>query len=178
MKINWLLNSLKTLLALTLIFQLPSIGFGMEAQGAFNEDELKSNSIAYNHLTIKNVVGQIENTNASNPSDLKIEELSVVEENIARNLNTHWAWRENTLDMIDSYSPFLFRTKKSQAIEEVKVILEIDTKGKISGFEILGEIDKGTKERVDYMLRKLPDCKPVPGYAKYTSETFELVIKK
>ncbi|HSF55093.1 MAG TPA: hypothetical protein VLA71_15165, partial [Algoriphagus sp.] len=103
---------------------------------------------------------------------------TTIEENIARNLNSHWVWHEYTLEMIDSYSTFLFRTKKSQELEEVKILLDVNSKGRVAGFEILGEVDKGLKERLDHMIRKLPDCKPVPGYSSYSPEKFELTIRK
>jgi hypothetical protein len=115
---------------------------------------------------------------SSDPEELELSPLSVTEEKNARNLNSHWAWPEYTLEMIDSYSPFLFRTKRSQALDEVKVLLDVNSKGKVSGFEVVGEVDKGLKERLDHMIRKLPDCKPVPGYPNYSPERFELTIKK
>jgi hypothetical protein len=47
----------------------------------------------------------------------------MLENHMAESLNSHWAWKENTLVMIDSFSPFLFRTKKSRSIVEVKMLL-------------------------------------------------------
>jgi hypothetical protein len=109
---------------------------------------------------------------------LEILPLSTIEKENARNLDSHWAWPEYTLEMIDSYSPFLFRTKKSQALNEVKVLVDVNSKGKVSGFEILSQVDKGLQNRIDHMIRKLPTCKPVPGYPNYSPERFELTIKK
>jgi uncharacterized protein YuzE len=46
--------------------------------------------------------------------------------------------------MIGSYSLLLFRNKKSQSIGEVKILIEVNAKGRVSGFEVLGEIFKIT----------------------------------
>ena len=135
-------------------------------------------SIAYNKLIIQKIRSSNSSTESQKEEELTFEPLTTVEMNVARNLDSHWVWPEYTLDMIDSYSPFLFRTKKSQDLEEVKILLNVNSKGRISGFEILGEVDKGTKERLDHMVRKMPDCKPVPGFDTYTASTFELTIKK
>ena len=134
--------------------------------------------VQFHKLSLQKLVVEVEAGDFTKPEDLQLVPLSLIEENIARNLNSHWVWPEYTLEMIDSYSPFLFRTKKSQDLEEVKVLLEVNSKGRVSGFEVLGEVDKGLKERLDYMIRKLPDCKPVPGFSSYTPEKFELTIKK
>ena len=135
-------------------------------------------SVFFNHLIINRVgLGDAENE-SSDKAELKFEPLTIVEENLARNLNSHWAWPEYTLEMVDSYSPFLFRTKKSQELEEVKILLSVNSKGRINGFEVLGEVDKGLKERLDHMIRKMPDCKPVPGYSSYAPAKFEMTIKK
>ena len=151
---------------------------GLKVQGDFDVSEISYKYIEYNNLILKNISERIEENKFSVPSDQRIEPLSMVEDNMARNLDSHWVWQENTLEMIDSYSPFLFRTKKSSSNDEVKVLLQVNSKGELSGFEIIGEVDKGLKERIDYVLRKLPNCKPVPGYTNYTPETFELIIKK
>ena len=148
------------------------------AQQNHEESYLVESSISYNRLIINKVKASQSSTEANSEEDLKFEPLTMVETNVARNLNSHWVWPEHTLDMIDSYSPFLFRTKKSQALDEVKILLDVNSKGRISGFEVLGDVDKGTKERLDHMIRKMPDCKPVPGFEVYTASTFELTIKK
>lgn len=135
-------------------------------------------SVQFHKLSLNKLLADSSNEEFTKPEELELTPLSLIEENIARNLNSHWAWPEYTLEMIDSYSPFLFRTKKSQDLDEVKILLEVNSKGRVSGFEVLGELDKGTKERLDYMIRKLPDCKPVPGYPSYTPERFELTIRK
>jgi len=178
MKSHLLTKSFLSLVFMVLIVQAPLFGRVLSAQSEADIVEVKSNSIEYNHLIIKNIPKSIDDKKVYEASDLKIEPLSMIEENIARNLDSQWAWGENTLDMIDSYSPFLFRTKKSAAYDKVKVLLQVNAKGKLSGFEILGEVDKGMKERIDYVIRKLPDCKPVPGYAEYAAQTFELIINK
>lgn len=134
--------------------------------------------VQFERLTLQKLMDISDSDDFSNPEELDLSPLSDAEEKNARNLNSHWAWPEYTLEMIDSYSPFLFRTKKSQALEEVKVLVDVDSKGRVSGFEVLGEVDKGLKERLDHMIRKLPNCKPVPGYPNYSPERFELTIKK
>lgn len=134
--------------------------------------------VKYNRLELNRIEKNSFSGMPCSKDDLSYSDLTVVEENMAKNLNSHWAWPEYTLNMIDSYSPFLFRTKKSQSLEEVKVILQVDARGRISGFEVLSEVDKGLKERLDYLIRKMPDCKPVPGYQEYAPALFELTINK
>ncbi len=90
----------------------------------------------------------------------------------------HWSFAENSLEMVDSYSPFIFRTKKSQEIEEVRIQLEVDSMGRISGFDVLNSEDKGLINRLDYVIRKLPNCEPVPGLSQYGPQVFEMVIRK
>lgn len=90
-----------------------------------------------------------------------------------------WVFPDHTLEIVDSYVPFIFRTKKSASIEELKVIISVNARGKLSGFEILNEeVDKGLRERVGYMLRQMPNAVPVPGFQNYDPIEFELVIKK
>lgn len=134
--------------------------------------------VQFQRLTLQKLADVSISGDLSKPEELELFPLSSIEEKNARNLNSHWAWPEFTLEMIDSYSPFLFRTKKSQALDEVKVLLDVNSKGRVSGFEVVGEVDKGLLERLDHMIRKLPDCKPVPGYPNYSPERFELTIKK
>ncbi len=166
------------LLIVMSIFCLPTAGNAASAQVGEDFTSSKTFSSTYNKVTFKSLPNFVEPASVTEASELTMEPLSEIEENLAKELNSHWAWAEYTLEMIDSYSPFLFRTKKSAAIEEVKVLLEVNAKGKLSGFEIIGEVDKGLRERIDYLVRKLPACKPVPGFTSYESETFELTIKK
>lgn len=143
------------------------------------EEGLEKNvTVQYNKLSLSVVDTYSKDFKTSSANEVKMEPLTLVEENIANNLSSHWAWPEYTLDMIDSYSPFLFRTKKSQAVEEVKVLLTVDSKGKLSGYELISDVDKGLKERIDFLVRKLPKCKPVPGFSNYSPEVFELTIRK
>ncbi|NVJ87433.1 MAG: hypothetical protein HWE15_14080 [Algoriphagus sp.] len=134
--------------------------------------------VAYHNIRLRTVETS-DLSNASNHYEMAdLKPLSIIEKNIADNLESHWTWPEYTLDMIDSYSPFLFRTKKSREYEEVKVLLLINSSGKLSGYEMMTEVDKGLKERLDYLIRKLPELKPVPGFDSYRSEAFELTIRK
>jgi hypothetical protein len=134
--------------------------------------------VQFQKLKLHRLVSAATSDDYTQAGDLRLSPLTLIEENMARNLDSHWAWPEYTLEMIDSYSPFLFRTKKSQDLEEVKIHLEVNSKGRLSGFEVIGQVDNGLKERLDHMIRKLPDCKPVPGYSSYRPERFELTIRK
>lgn len=88
-----------------------------------------------------------------------------------------WVWPDKTFQILEDYAPFIFRTKKSAAIDEVKVILKINDFGKLIDFEVLSEeADKGLIDRLGYVLRKLPPAQPVPGFANYSPMEFELVL--
>jgi hypothetical protein len=112
-----------------------------------SSDGYKLNTVEHNRLILKNVPKEFGGKVNSKASELKTEELSMIEENISGNLDTHWAWMENTLNMIDSYSPLLFKNKNSQSIDGVNILIGVNTKGRVSGFEVLGEVNKRTKER-------------------------------
>ncbi|WP_373522999.1 hypothetical protein [Aquiflexum sp.] len=88
-----------------------------------------------------------------------------------------WTWSESTLEMLDKSSSFIFRSKKSAEIEELRVLVSINDKGKLTGYKVLNEeADKGLIERVGYVLRKMPSAIPVPGFDKYEAMNFELTI--
>ena len=88
-----------------------------------------------------------------------------------------WAFTEDAVEILDHYIPFIFRTKKSAEIEELKVVLTINEFGKLTGFRILNEeADKGLKERMGHVLRKLPAAVPVPGFQTYEPMEFQLVM--
>ena len=178
MKNRKLFKKIIALFILSVAVTFPIGMGGAIAQQSSESAENNSGLIQFERLTLQKLKSVSEIGDFSKPEELELSPLSIVEEDIARNLNSHWAWPENTLEMIDSYSPFLFRTKKSQELEDVKILLDVNSRGKISGFEVLGDVDKGLKERLDHMIRKLPNCKPVPGFANYTPERFELTIKK
>ncbi|MBC6367432.1 hypothetical protein [Algoriphagus sp. AK58] len=179
MKGNRNFKRLIVVLSLGVFLTLP-INFGY----AFAQQNLEASEppialVHFNKLTLKNKTSDMPAAlEFSAPQDLNVESLTVIEENIARNLNSHWVWPEYTLEMMDSYSPFLFRTKKSQEVDEVRLLVQVNSRGRVSGFEVIGDVDKGLKERLDHMIRKLPDCKPVPGFASYSPATFEVVIQK
>jgi hypothetical protein len=80
--------------------------------------------------------------------------------------------------MLDDYAPFIFRTKKSSsAIDELRVVITINEFGKVIAYKILNEsVDKGLRERVAHVVRKMPDAIPVPGFNSYESMEFELVM--
>lgn len=165
-----------TFLGLALTFPLDH--GGAIAQQNPDSSEINFAAIQFQKLSLYKLIISADSENFTKVEELELSPLTTIEENIARNLNSHWVWPENTLEMIDSYSTFLFRTKKSQELEEVKILLDVNSRGRVSGFEVLGDVDKGLKERLDHMIRKLPDCKPVPGYSIYSPEKFELTIRK
>lgn len=89
-----------------------------------------------------------------------------------------WEFESDISAIIDSYSSFIFRTKKSQEIDRVTFLINVDSFGKISGFELIGQEDRGLRERLDYVVRQLPKCKPIVGHTSLKPETFEISIKK
>jgi hypothetical protein len=54
----------------------------------------------------------------------------------------------------------------------------VSAKGKLTGFKIVGEVDRGLRERIDHMVRKLADCKQALEFSNYPPALFELVIGK
>lgn len=108
--------------------------------------------------------------------DLIIRKYAESEANEA--ISSSWKFSEDFNALIDSYSSFIFRTKKSQEIDQVNFVIEVNSFGKIVGFELDSEADKGLKERLDYVVRQLPSCQPAEGAATYKSEKFEIIIKK
>ena len=92
--------------------------------------------------------------------------------------SSSWKFSEDFNALIDSYSPFIFRTKKSQELDQVKFLVNVDSFGKIVGFELLDAEDKGLKERLDFVVRQLPKCNPAKGHTSLKAETFEIMIKK
>lgn len=89
-----------------------------------------------------------------------------------------WEFPEFTNEIIDSYVPFIFRTKKSAEITELRVILSVSEKGKIAGYKVINEdADKGLKERVGFVLRQLPRPQSVVGFEQHESTDFLLIIK-
>ncbi|MDN3204774.1 hypothetical protein [Algoriphagus sediminis] len=170
-----------------LIFVFSSIvylGFPGTADRAYSQSgdaisyEVLSPEIQYESLTLKKVNVYSTVTNKPSSEIPEAQELSVVEAKIAEDLGSNWAWPENTLEAIDSYGPFLFRTKKSRQNENVKLVLHVNEVGRISGFDMISDVDKGLENRLDHMIRQLPDCKAVPGFSQYSSESFELTISR
>ena len=61
----------------------------------------------------------------------------------------------------------------------MKVIISVNEKGNLSGYEVLNEeADKGLVERVGFVVRQMPNAQPVPGFQSYEAMDFELVIRK
>jgi len=160
-------------LSVTLISVHPIQPSSAQAASIVSKAEVNYNKVSFRNLAYENLEEDIVSS-----EEVTYLPLTVKEKEIARELASSWVWPEYTLDMIDSYSPFLFRTKKSREYEEVKVLVKVDFRGKVSGYEFVTELDKGTQERMDYLIRKLPACKAVPGYPTYNSTTFELTIRK
>nr|WP_211482867.1 hypothetical protein [Algoriphagus locisalis] len=165
-------------LIIVLFLLTPLASNALVAQVSNGYSISENDFVEYNKLKLRSVESGSKAEKNSDPSELTFSPLTAVETNIANNLNSHWVWSENTLDIIDSFSPFLFRTKKSATVDQVKILVEVNSIGRLSAFEVVGDVDRGLKERIDYVLRKLPDCKPVPGFDKYGLETFELIIQK
>lgn len=92
--------------------------------------------------------------------------------------SSSWEFESDVNQIIDSYSSFIFRTKKSQELDHVRFLINVNSFGEIVGFELLEADDKGLKERLDYVVRQLPRCKPVKGHTALKAETFEIMIKK
>lgn len=160
-------------LFITLISIQPNQPSSAQAASFFSKAEVDYNKISFRNLAYRNLEEEMISS-----EEITYLPLTAKEKEVARDLASSWVWPEFTLDMIDSYSPFLFRTKKSREYEEVKVLVKVDFRGKVSGYEFITELDKGTQERMDYLIRKLPACKAVPGYPTYSSTTFELTIRK
>lgn len=89
-----------------------------------------------------------------------------------------WEFESDVNQIIDSYSSFIFRTKKSQELDQIKFLVNVDSFGRIVGFELLDAEDKGLEERLDYVVRQLPNLKPAKGHTSLKAETFEIMIKK
>jgi hypothetical protein len=168
---------------LALIISVSLIGSQVQAKPAFSEKEnnkdlktpAKENEKAL--ISLKPFVGvSSENQNSGLTSDLIIDVLDPVDG--FGSDYAPWFWPEETFSMLDSYAPFIFRTKKSASvIDELRVVISINEFGKVIGYKILNDSpDKGLKERVAYVLRKMPDAVPVPGFNSYQSMDFELVM--
>lgn len=172
------LSSVKnTLFLFTLVFCL-FFPFNEGLLFAQAGEAIQADFLVFNKLRISSVENIQDSNVFTEAVNLEIAPLSALENEFADNLKSQWVWADNTLEMIDTYSPFLFRTKKSAKLEEVKVLLSVNEFGRLVGFELLEANDKGLKERLDYMIRKMPDCKPVPGFKNYQPETFKLIISK
>lgn len=133
-----------------------------------NEDEL-AKVVKYKSVTLKKFNSEESYTIQVNKIDSNGE---------LTDFGSPWSWPEFTLEMVDSYTPFIFRTKNSAALDEVRVILNVNEKGKLVGYEFLTEADRGLEQRIAHVLRKLPNCLPFPGHAVYGPTDFELIIKK
>lgn len=140
-----------------LLFTLTVDSFAFNKNEPINKsEETKSFSV---ELTPVSIIGEIEMKSHSSISP--------------------WAFPTHTLDIVDSYMPFIFRTKKSAALDELRVIISVNDKGRISGYEVLNqEADKGLVERVGYVVRNLPKAQAVPGFDNYDGMDFEMVIRR
>ena len=88
-----------------------------------------------------------------------------------------WTWTESAMELLDKSTAFIFRTKKSSEVETLRVILSINDQGKMIGYKVMNEeADKGLIERVGYVLRKMPNAVPVPGFDNYGPMDFELTF--
>jgi|GEM_PF-2091981 hypothetical protein len=78
---------------LFLVNQFPMVVKGIKTQEISDLNEARLNTIEYNRPTLKNIPREFESKANSKASELKIEELPMIEENISRNLDTHWTWK-------------------------------------------------------------------------------------
>jgi hypothetical protein len=88
-----------------------------------------------------------------------------------------WTWSESAMELLDKSTAFIFRTKKSSEVDTLRVIVSINDHGKMIGYKVMNEeADKGLIERVGYVLRKMPNAVPVPGFDNYGPMDFELTF--
>jgi len=80
-------------------------------------------------------------------------------------------------EFVDQHTSFIFRTKKSLEIDELKVILNINHKGKLVGYDFLTEVDNGTQQRVAYVIRQMSDWHPAMEEGMFVPTEYELTIK-
>ncbi|KEO74158.1 toxin-antitoxin system YwqK family antitoxin [Anditalea andensis] len=78
---------------------------------------------------------------------------------------------------VDMHHDFIFRTKKSLDINELKVVLKINQKGKMVGYEFLTKVDNGTRERLSYVLRQMTDWYPAIEEGVQVPMEYELTIR-
>lgn len=83
----------------------------------------------------------------------------------------------NAEEFVDQYSSFIFRTKKSIELEELEVILNINQKGKLVGYDFLTDVDNGTQQRVAYVLRQMSDWHPAMEEGMFVPMEYKLTIK-
>lgn len=158
---------------LALFLNVSLVGSQIQASPVFSENEANKEVL----ISIKPFVGVSEsNQNTGLSSDLIIDVLDPVAG--FGSDYAPWFWSEDTFTMLDGYAPFIFRTKKSaSAIDELRVVISINEFGKVIGYKILNvSPDKGLKERLAHVIRKMPDAIPVPGFDSYGSMDFELVM--
>lgn len=91
--------------------------------------------------------------------------------------SSSWEWSPVALSVLESYVPFIFRTKKSSELEELEVLVAIDAKGKIKSYKLLNaEEDRGLRERIGYALRQMPKAEAVPGRDNYEPMEFKFIF--
>ncbi|MCH7403371.1 hypothetical protein ACFOUP_14985 [Belliella kenyensis] len=153
--------------ALTTVFLLITIAGHAEKNLRFDKNDEERAALKVELLPIA------KSKTLRNSSNLfiKVSDLS-------EDFGCAWEWPEGTSELIDSYIPFLFRTKESALLDEVSVLLNVNNNGKLIGYEMITKVDKGMEQRVGHMLRKLPKCDPIPGYPNYDAVDFVLLIKK
>ncbi|MCH6201884.1 hypothetical protein MMU07_20060 [Aquiflexum sp. LQ15W] len=168
---------------LALFVSVSLVGSRVQAKAVFSEKEndkeikspIKESEKAL--VSLRPFMGvSTDNQNLGLTSDLIIDVLDPVEG--FGSDYAPWFWSEETFSMLDGYAPFIFRTKKSSSsIDELRVVITINEFGKVVAYKILNEAaDKGLKERVAHVLRKMPKAIPVPGFNSYDSMEFELVM--
>ncbi|AFL85984.1 hypothetical protein Belba_3483 [Belliella baltica DSM 15883] len=167
------MKNLKFFVSLLVTFILSygqvTIASGLQLSNGDENEVVTANAVDFKSVTLKKL----------NSTDTYTLEINKIEsENEPTDFGSPWAWPEFTLEMVDSYTPFIFRTKNSAALDEVRLVLNVNDKGKLVGYEFLTEADRGLEQRIAHVLRKLPKCLPVPGYDTYGATDFELIIKR
>lgn len=162
------------------IFKVLIFFFAVSISG---QQLLASNSVSDRDFSKKNVndkeEGLKENVSMiplgdSNDIDGQLLESS---DNINYFYYAPWTWTESAMELLDKSTAFIFRTKKSSEVDTLKVIVSINDQGKMIGYKVMNEeADKGLIERVGYVLRKMPNAVPVPGFDDYGPMDFELTF--
>ena len=94
-----------------------TIASGLQLSDGNDNEVVSANAVNFKSVTLKKY----------NSVDTYTIEVSKIDNaNELADFGSPWAWPEFTLEMVDSYTPFIFRTKNSAALDEVRVILNVN----------------------------------------------------